>query len=327
MAHFGNAIFQWNDHNLLAYSEDFSQWTQTGTPVLSSGQTDPFGGTAAWLVAKDSTDAFERIYSQIEPASITSSSNKVVMLWLKEGSAGSTDTRIALADLIAVANVLLATISAWGSTGPTITMTNGTALWQREFTGGWWHLGFQTDAVDPASSHEVRVIPKQASTETGDVYAFGVQVCDVNTAGSYVATNGTAIAYSTTSPAQSHSLQAPLRALRPAVRTQGFVRESLDLAHRQVTTVADPRHETLGMIRYESDQESFHAFLSAAARFPVSYIPSSCNLNDAHECWAIVNDPLDSVMDADRGFPGFEDVSLEIRLRRLDGQATTGIYG
>jgi hypothetical protein len=94
-----------------------------------------------------------------------------------------------------------------------------------------------------------------------------------------------------------------------------------------VTTVADPRHETISALRYESDQDSFHAFLSAAARFPVSYIPSSCNLNDAHECWAIVNDPLDSVMDADRGFPGFEDVSLEVRLRRLDGQAATGIYG
>jgi hypothetical protein len=324
MAHFGNAIFQWNDHNLLSYSEDFGQWAASLTPVLSSGQTDPFGGSQAYSIEDDNAVNAESIALEMAASVFTSTSQKAAMLWVKAGT--STEFRLTLRDNNAAVNRMLADVD-WVSSGPSVSMTVGSLLWHRQFTGGWWHLGFLSNAVTAGSSHEFRIRPAVDSTGVGTLYAFGAQVCDVSVAGSYVMTNGTAIAYSTDAPAQEHSLQAPIRALRPAVRVQPFVRESLDLAHRQITTVADPRHETIGTIKYESDQDSFHAFLSAAARFPVSHIPSSCNLDDAHECWAIVNDPLDSAMDADRGFPGFEDVSLDIRLRRLDGQASTGIYG
>ena len=36
--------------NYVTDSEDFSQWTTVSTPVLTSGQVDPFGGTAAFLI-------------------------------------------------------------------------------------------------------------------------------------------------------------------------------------------------------------------------------------------------------------------------------------
>ncbi len=170
-------------------------------------------------------------------------------------------------------------------------------------------------------------IPANPSSATGTVDFFGASVVDTNIAGSYVATFGSRITYSTSFPAQSHSLQAPLRAARPLVRVNKYDRTSLNLAHHQRPTVSNPRHGTAARIKYESDQESFHTFLAAAQRFPVSYVPSSCDLNNAHEVWIEAGELIETSMDSDRGFPGFEDAELEIRMTRLDGQPSTGIYG
>lgn len=132
---------------------------------------------------------------------------------------------------------------------------------------------------------------------------------------------------STGSSPYEHQLQAPLRALRPAVRQDVRERISLDQLNVSRVNLHDPVHETIAVIRYESDQPSLARFLGVASRYPVYYIPSSGTTGDAHECWIIFDDPIDSAMDSGRGFPGYEDNELEIRLRRTDGAAATGIYG
>jgi hypothetical protein len=132
---------------------------------------------------------------------------------------------------------------------------------------------------------------------------------------------------STGSAPFEHQLGAPLRAIRPAVRHD--VRERLSLDHLNVNRVGlhDPIHETIGVIRYEDNQDSFARLLNVASRYPVIYIPSSGSTGDAHECFLIFGDPIDSEMDGDRGYPGYEDNQLTVRLRRTDGAVSTGIYG
>jgi hypothetical protein len=124
-----------------------------------------------------------------------------------------------------------------------------------------------------------------------------------------------------------HQLGAPLRALRPCLRTRGFLAEPVDLSTRSVRTVANPVHEFIGTLRYDTNQDTLHEWLSVAASHSFLYIPSSSSTGDAHECWAMVGNPINTDMDSDRGFPGYEDASLEIRLRRTDGAFTTGLYG
>jgi hypothetical protein len=124
-----------------------------------------------------------------------------------------------------------------------------------------------------------------------------------------------------------HQLGAPLRAIRPAVRHDVRSRLSLDQLTETRFSLHDPIHETIGVIRYEDNQDTFARLLNVASRYPVIYIPSSGSTGDAHECFLIFGDPVDSDMDADRGFPGYEDNQIEVRLRKTDGTASTGIYG
>lgn len=328
MPHFGNALFQWNDHNLVTYSEDFStgsDWTQSGTPVLSSGQSDPLGGNQAWTVQDDDAAVSERLLLRLDANTHNSDGSKALLFFLRAGN--STASQLVYRTIATSTDRLNVTIN-WNSSGPSFTFTTGSLLWHRAFANSWWHVGFlSSTALVAASSHELLVLPCQAATAVGTLDVFGAQVADSTVAGSYVATYGTAISYSTASPAQSHSLQAPLRAVRPLVRVNKYDRTSLNLTHTQRVTVSDPRHGTAARIKYESDQESFHTFLAAAQRFPVSYIPSSCDLSDAHEVWVEAGEIIEASMDSDRGFPGFEDAELEIRMTRLDGQPSTGIYG
>jgi hypothetical protein len=124
-----------------------------------------------------------------------------------------------------------------------------------------------------------------------------------------------------------HQLGAPLRAIRPAVRQEVHERVSLDHLNVNRVNVHDPIHETIGVIRYEENQDTFARFMNVASRYPVYYVPSSGSTGDAHEVFVIFGDPIDSEMDSDRGYPGYEDNQLTVRIRKTDGTASTGIYG
>lgn len=143
---------------------------------------------------------------------------------------------------------------------------------------------------------------------------------------------------------RTFNLRAPLRATRTAVRQVRFVRESVDLATRNVTVVGSGVHEIVADIRYEdavglgnTTHILSHFLLFGIRGGLVQYFPDLATTSEFFDCLLIepggggaggtagvaASEQTVAVtsMDADRGFPGFEDLSVQIRLRKTDGSA------
>lgn len=127
-------------------------------------------------------------------------------------------------------------------------------------------------------------------------------------------------------------LRAPLRTVRTAVRQNRFLHESIDFATRLVTVAGAGVHEIVAEMRYEDAAQTLSDFLLFGIRGGVvQYFP---NLTDVARWDCYLVEPGGSAglgtavseqtvatasMDADRGMPGFEDLSMQIRLRKTDG--------
>ncbi len=78
--------------NRLAASETLSSWAQntSGSPfVLTGGQSDPDGGTSAWLVTRPGANANEFINSAIDPSALALPNRVSFGAWAKAGSCNS----------------------------------------------------------------------------------------------------------------------------------------------------------------------------------------------------------------------------------------------
>ena len=114
-------------------------------------------------------------------------------------------------------------------------------------------------------------------------------------------------------------MRAPLRTGRPAVRLQRFVRESMDFSVREVTTVSTGVHELVGVLRYEdAPQNVADMVMAGLSGTTLTWIPDMQDQNRSWDVYLIDAQPT-AQMDADRGFPGFEEISWEVRFRKTDG--------
>ena len=114
-------------------------------------------------------------------------------------------------------------------------------------------------------------------------------------------------------------MRAPLRAVQPAVRLKTFVRESMDFSVREVTTVSTGVHEVVGTIRYEDAPQNVADMIQAGlSGTTLTWIP---DMNDQERSWDVylISARRTGSMDADRGFPGFEEISWQVRFRKTDG--------
>lgn len=116
-------------------------------------------------------------------------------------------------------------------------------------------------------------------------------------------------------------LQAPLRAQRNAIGQRRWVRESLDLLNRNIVTVGSGVYELVGTVRYVDAGQSLADMLLAGVRGEtINYVPDADDPDRSWACWLVApGEGAVAQLDADRGFPGFEDQQIEIRLRRTDG--------
>jgi len=163
--------------NLVPESENFgaSTWVFTGG-TLTSEQADPYGGTAAWLVADNSTTAIRILNIDV---AIPSTEVHAVSFFVREGTTSSTEGfHVRLRNVTASADYFASNVT-WSSGIPTITIGTGSTYADPEqFAGGWWRgTGIATGSTNTGDTHAFQFVPAvDAAGNVGDGYAFGAQV-------------------------------------------------------------------------------------------------------------------------------------------------------
>lgn len=178
----------------LIDDQDLTTFSTTGTPTVTGGQSDPAGGTDAFLVEDDDGGSVESIR---EVVSFTGDALKAVAVHLKEGtSPPASGTMVLLRDTTAGANRLDATVT-WANGGPAVSMTDGVHLATLEYTDGWYRLLFQTESVTAANGNQFQLHPAGTTAETGTVFAFQPQVEDARFPSSDTPTSGSTVTQAT----------------------------------------------------------------------------------------------------------------------------------
>jgi len=128
----GNIV--WAPHNLLDYSEDFSQWTASNTdvdPVGSDVTTAPDGTTAATKV--ESTATFNEVRKDV---SSSTGGSMTLSCWFKKGSSASAQTTLQIRNQSTGTNLLAAKLNL--DTGNITYLTGSSGAAAVEGLNGWW---------------------------------------------------------------------------------------------------------------------------------------------------------------------------------------------
>lgn len=169
-------------HNLLEYSDDFSQWNGVNNPVVTTGQSDPDGGSNACLINDDSAVVVKYVrygYSfgtSFDPPHFDTTSRKRCKVSLKAGTA--TTTRVRFYDYSSAGNDLSCYADiTWSAGVPSvsITNTNGTMglVRARDEGSGWYWFEFYFIGIRQDSFIETDIYPAGATAaDTGTVYAY-----------------------------------------------------------------------------------------------------------------------------------------------------------
>lgn len=150
-------------------------WTTTGTPVITTGQVDPWGGSTALLIEDDDGAANE---GKVQAVTYTGDGTKAATFAVRAGSAAA--ITVGIFDATAVANRVIASVT-WngGTTAPTIAITSGTGV---VFTpvpvydrNGvlWWLVSVSADGVVAANTNQLQVFAGTTAAGTGTFYFAG----------------------------------------------------------------------------------------------------------------------------------------------------------
>lgn len=157
---------------LFGSVEDLSGWTVAGTPVITGSQTDPIGGTGAYLIEDNDGAAAE--YIQSSDLSLTSNvdGEAVINVFLKEGTSGTNVLR--LRDVTAGTN-RHTVIVTWTGGVPALSTDagGGTLFTPVAVGGGWYFIRFSATSIVTGNNHHLQLWPTgTAASETGTVYAY-----------------------------------------------------------------------------------------------------------------------------------------------------------
>lgn len=159
--------------NLLPYSDDFSQWTQAGSPTITAGQSDPDGGTSACLLGDDNAAATEFLYRS---ATLAANTYHVYSVRVKAGTAAN--LYLAVYDAT-TSTALIRGNFPWtsGALGG-FTLVSGSGFGYSESLGNGWYraaLVFKTGANTSCTAYFYPA-GNSLSSDTGTVYAYRAQV-------------------------------------------------------------------------------------------------------------------------------------------------------
>lgn len=151
--------------------ENFGAWSVNGTPTLTGGQSDPFGGTAAYLIEDNDGAAVERVLIAV---TFTSDGTKPLALFIKQGTASSITGFLGLWDSTDTVWRHKLNLS-WSAAGvPTVTtgVGAGTIYPVEDWGGGWWRVLFTASGVVAANTNLIFIL-SDLTTFTGSLYVFG----------------------------------------------------------------------------------------------------------------------------------------------------------
>lgn len=175
--------------NLCLWSEDFGQWTATGTPTRVAAAL-VLGSVALDLIG-DNDGAVAEFYSRV--VAFTGNAVKAISVTMARGlNPNPSGSVIRLRQTSGTpADRLLATVT-WNADGsPNVAPTTGLYFGVMPAAGGAVRLLFQTTSVTAAETHQLEVRPTTlTAAETGDVFAGAVQAEDAEFPSSYTPTLG-----------------------------------------------------------------------------------------------------------------------------------------
>ena len=141
-------------------------WTDAGTPVITTGQADPFGGTSAVLVNDDSAGAAE---GKTTTAAGVVGDTVTLLVFAKAGTAAA--SAFQLRDNTAGAYRIQAALT-WSGGVPTLTCSTGTAIGTVS-VGGSWYAALATGTWVSGNTAQVEVYGASATASaTGTTYWY-----------------------------------------------------------------------------------------------------------------------------------------------------------
>lgn len=179
--------------------ENFGAWAVNGTPVLTSGQADPFGGTSAYRIADDDGAVNEYVAQVV---GFTGDGIKCTTLFIKKDSSPPAGgSLIQLRDTTAAAN-RIEFILTWTGNAPSFAITSGTnMLTELCSTDNWYRTCWQTTAVTAANNNRIEIRPANQNAQTGNLLVFGSNAWNSPFPSSYQAAGESAgVADALTSP-------------------------------------------------------------------------------------------------------------------------------
>lgn len=184
--------------NVCLQSENLSvvaNWILGGTPLLTGGFADPFGGANGWLLVDNDAVANEYLIQRI---TFTGNATKTAAMYIKRGTGVQ-----AVAMFDNSAGVYRRSIAInWDNAGkPVLSNALGTGSFGVEPSEtligqllGWWRIWFQVPGVIAANANDLYIFGASgAGTDQGSVYVTGVCAWNSDVPWDYVKTT-TAVA-------------------------------------------------------------------------------------------------------------------------------------
>lgn len=160
---------------LFGDTVDFSTWTSEGSPIITSGQTDPLGGTNAYLLEDDTASASESIK---KTGTTLLSSRLLFAIFVKQGTATQNAVRLLDNDGGGPDNTYVS-----------INWSGGVPSLQNEGAGSptlfppinvgnsWWLIRIGSDLADAGETWAFRLQPAGVgNAKTGTCYFYGRSV-------------------------------------------------------------------------------------------------------------------------------------------------------
>jgi hypothetical protein len=179
----GTATLQ-NIKNVVTDNTDLSTWTQVNSPTVTGSQTDPYGGTDAWLIEDDSAVGVERITNN---QTFDNDGDKVISCFIKEGT--SAIHRFGIYDNTATTSrhIVKAT---WSGGTPTMTTDTGSGTIYEPINlgGGWYLIMMIAEGVVATNTNTYQLHPTAIASDTGTAYfAFPCAFENVDIPGATIA--------------------------------------------------------------------------------------------------------------------------------------------
>ena len=157
---------------------DITQWADIGTPIVTGGQADPYGGLNAYLIEDDNVAGQEQKKWTVSAGTLPADGAQLCAIFVKRHTPPPTQSLIQIWDATAAANRALAYITAWPAGGPPVlNVTLGTLIDVVDRGAGWYRVTFESTALTAANDNEFNIYPAASvNADTGQLYAFGPQI-------------------------------------------------------------------------------------------------------------------------------------------------------